>query len=147
MLKHSLVALAAMGAGLIGFSGAEASAFPVQKPAIQTDSTSSLLVDVKQRKGKNRKNWTHYSRSHHGERCRSRRGNCRHYHRGYYYANPWWLLPMVGAGITLNQRNYGGYGSSHVEWCLNRYRSYNVRNNTWVSYSGEVRQCASPYRR
>jgi hypothetical protein len=33
-----------------------------------------------------------------------------------------------------------------VAWCLNRYRSYNPRTNTWVSYSGRVRQCHSPYR-
>jgi len=40
---------------------------------------------------------------------------------------------------------YGGWGRRHVEWCFNHYRSYNPRNNTWVSYSGEVRQCISPY--
>ena len=54
---------------------------------------------------------------------------------------------MVGAGIALSNRDcyYDGYGSRHVEWCLNRYRSYNVRTNTWVSYSGRVHQCVSPY--
>jgi hypothetical protein len=28
---------------------------------------------------------------------------------------------------------------------LDRYRSYNPRTNTWVSYSGNVNQCNSPY--
>jgi hypothetical protein len=32
-----------------------------------------------------------------------------------------------------------------VRWCEDRYRSYNVRTNTWVAYSGAVRQCISPY--
>jgi hypothetical protein len=36
-------------------------------------------------------------------------------------------------------------GSDHVEWCRDRYRSYNVRTNTWVSYSGRVRECVSPF--
>ena len=39
-----------------------------------------------------------------------------------------------------------GYGSRHVQWCLDRYRSYNPRSNTWVfSDSGRVNQCISPY--
>jgi len=37
------------------------------------------------------------------------------------------------------------YGRRHVEWCMDRYRSYNPRTNTWVSYSGDIRQCVSPY--
>lgn len=149
MLKYSLIALAAVGAGLIGFSASEASAFPVKSPAIQTESTSSLLVEVKKHKNRSSKNWTYWSPKHHGRRCRTRSGNCRHYHRGYYYANPWWLLPMVGVGITLGNSGgyYDAYGSNHVEWCRNRYRSYNARTNTWLSYSGQVRQCVSPYRR
>jgi hypothetical protein len=39
----------------------------------------------------------------------------------------------------------GGWNDSHIQWCLNRYRSYNPRNNTWVSYSGEVHECISPF--
>ena len=27
-----------------------------------------------------------------------------------------------------------GYGSKHVNWCLNRYRSYNPRTNTYTGY-------------
>ena len=39
----------------------------------------------------------------------------------------------------------GGLNSRHVRYCLNKYQSYNLRNNTWVSYSGRVKQCYSPY--
>jgi hypothetical protein len=42
-------------------------------------------------------------------------------------------------------RDYNRYGNAHVQWCLDRYRSYNVRRNTWISYSGDVRRCRSPY--
>jgi preprotein translocase subunit Sec61beta len=141
MFKHSLIALAAMGAGLIGFSATEASAVTLspQKPVVAAAADNSLLVEVK--KHRNR----YWDRRKHGNRHHRRSNRYRHYYGGYYYENPWWLLPMLGAGIVLNQRNYGSYGSNHVEWCLNRYRSYNVRTNTWRSYSGHVRQCVSPY--
>lgn len=140
MLKHSLIALAALGAGLIGFSASEASAFTVQKPAVQTEQASSpYLLEA------NHKKWR---KNRHGNRWRYRTNRYRHYHGGYWYDNPWWVLPYVGAGIALSNRYYDddyGYGSRHVRWCLDRYRSYNPRSNTWVSYSGRVRQCISPY--
>lgn len=34
---------------------------------------------------------------------------------------------------------------AHIDWCLNRYRSYDVRSDTYVSYSGRVRPCLSPF--
>ncbi len=73
--------------------------------------------------------------------------NCRYRYGNYWYQNPWWL---VGAGVALGAGvagayDGGGYGSRHVAWCLDRYRSYNPRYNTWVSYGGAVRQCISPY--
>jgi len=33
----------------------------------------------------------------------------------------------------------------HVNWCYRHYKSYDEYDNTWVSYSGNVRQCRSPY--
>lgn len=140
MLKHSLIALAAMGAGLIGFSATEASAVTLtpQKPAAAVADTS-LLLEVRNHRDRR------WDRRRHGNRYHRRSNRYRHYYGGYWYENPWWILPMIGAGIALNHRNYDGYGNRHVEWCMNRYRSYNVRTNTWVSYSGHVRQCRSPY--
>lgn len=162
MFKHSLIALAALGAGLIGFSASEASAFTAsQSTPAMVAAGNPLLVEVRdhnrngmRRKGDWNNNNNHqnyrYDRRRHGDRCNSWNNRCRHYHNGYYYANPWWVLPLVGAGIALSNRgDYydGGYGNGHVEWCMNRYRSYNVRTNTWVSYSGRVNQCISPYSR
>ncbi len=34
---------------------------------------------------------------------------------------------------------------SHLEWCANRYRSYDPTRNTYRSYSGGSRECVSPY--
>jgi hypothetical protein len=95
-------------------------------------------------------NW---ERRRHGDRCRHRNDRCRHYHRGYHYETPWWTLPLIIGGGFGSDRyddfddydDYAGYGDSHVQWCLDRYRSYDPRTNTWVSYSGRVRQCISPY--
>jgi len=140
MLKHSFIALAAMGAGLIGFSATEASAVTLmpQKPAAAV-ADNSLLLEVRNHRDRR------WDRRRHGTRYHRRSNRYRHYYGGYWYENPWWILPMIGAGIALNHRNYDGYGSRHVRWCMDRYRSYNVRTNTWVSYSGDVRQCNSPY--
>ena len=149
MLKHTFIALAAMGAGLAGLSGGT-SAFPVQStPAIENGS-SMLLTDVRSRYDRNRP--VQYDRNRNGMRCGSWSNGCRYQHGGYYYENPWWIVPVVGAGIAIGAagaygggyNDGGGYGSRHVEWCLNRYRSYNPRTNTWVSYNGRVYQCISP---
>ena len=98
-----------------------------------------------------------WDRERHGSRCEYRRGECRHFYRGFYYETPWWTLPFA-VGDSIGSRRYyegdddyfdedddDGWSNSHVEWCLNRYRSYNPRNNTWVSYSGRVRECISPF--
>ncbi|HUR44393.1 MAG TPA: BA14K family protein [Candidatus Saccharimonadales bacterium] len=37
------------------------------------------------------------------------------------------------------------FDTEHVEWCSKRYRSYNPRDNSWVSYGGKVRECDSPF--
>ena len=146
MLKHTIIALAAMGAGLAGFGATGASAMPVSpSPAIEAGS-SSLLTEARTKYNRNRV----YNRHYHGRRCGNWSSTCRYRHGGYYYENPWWILPMVGAGIAIGAANSGygygyGYGSRHVEWCLDRYRSYNPRTNTWVAYSGRVHQCISPY--
>ncbi len=149
MFKHSLIALAALGAGIVGFSATGASAFsPQQQPVAQASAASDLMVDVNHRDGRRSKHWTHWDRRYHGNRCRSWSNSCRHYHNGWYYANPWWALPFVGAGIAIGAGagGYGdGYSSRHVRWCRDHYRSYRPRNNTWVSNSGRVRECISPY--
>lgn len=35
--------------------------------------------------------------------------------------------------------------AAHLEWCANRYRSYRPQENSYRSYSGEIRPCISPY--
>jgi hypothetical protein len=148
MFKQGFLSLALIGAGVLGMSAipASAGALPAApQPAVLGGQTADLMVEVKHRRD-HRQLRRHWNRKRDGNRCRTRFGNCRHYYRGYYYSSPWWTLPLIGGSIILGNQNYNrGYGNAHIRWCQDRYRSYNVRTNTWVAYSGAVRQCVSPY--
>jgi hypothetical protein len=155
MFRKSLMSLALIGAGALGLSAIPASA--VALPAVHqnvSDNGSVQLVAKRDRvvRDLGDRNVRRYDRRYDGPRCLRRYGNCTHYYRGYYYSSPWWTLPLIGGTLFLGSRYYdggyysgGGYGSRHVRWCYNHYRSYNARTNTWISYSGNVRQCRSPY--
>lgn len=43
--------------------------------------------------------------------------------------------PVYGARVS----------QSHVNWCANRYRSYDYRSNTFQPYNGPRQTCYSPY--
>lgn len=102
-----------------------------------------------------------YERRMHGDRCRTRSPGCRHYRNGWYYNDRWWLGPAIIGGAIIgsqlgNSNDYDDdydddyiddrrYSRRHVNWCSDRYQSYNPRNNTWLSYSGNYRRCVSPY--
>lgn len=137
----ALAALLGAGAFVVSVSGASAAAIPAVK---QMNGGDDLRVDVRHRCGHNRFCGRWNGRwDGRGNRYRYRRGNHIHFYGGYYYSYPWWLVsaPIIVAG----PRYYGRGSNRHVEWCLDRYRSYNPRTNTWLSYSGQVRQCISPY--
>ncbi len=137
-------ALLAFGA-LTAF-GPPASPAPLMRPADLIAVNPNIIPIAK------------WDRERHGSRCEYRRGECRHFYRGFYYETPWWTLPFAVDDTIGSHRYYdgdydyyddeddeGGWSNSHIEWCLKRYRSYNPRNNTWVSYSGRVRECISPF--
>ena len=167
MNTYRTLALCAMlGLGTLALA-ADASAAPLQPfsplAASGANALNTGIVQVKHRNSQ----WNNQSGSvmmwdqkRHGNRCKFRNDDCNHFYRGHYYQTPWWTLPVIIGGGLAAQDYYGdngydnsygddayydGGGSSHVEWCLNRYRSYNPRTNTWVSYSGQVRQCTGPY--
>lgn len=175
MLRRSLFGLAAMGLALFGVPsvGALALSVPVHTPVVE-GAPSKLLADARSGGsgykggssgyrggyGKPRNYYRYgggyprYNRYRHGYRCNSWSNNCRHYYGGYWYQNPWWTYPAIGIGIGIGAGAYyddyyapppRAYGNRHVRWCLDRYRSYNPRTNTWVAYSGRVNQCISPY--
>ena len=144
----ALAALLGIGAFTVPVSSASAAAIPAVKQIAAADATngnSALLLDVAYRCWNGRPCWNGrgcWNGRYCGNRYRHRRNNFVFFYGGYYYDNPWWLGPVVVARPVY----YRGWGRRHVAWCLDHYRSYNPRNNTWVSYSGEVHQCMSPYR-
>jgi hypothetical protein len=155
MKNFSLVILgAALGFGTLALTGGGASAAALQpfQPLAASQQNDGIIQVAERRDRGDRRMRTSWDRHRDGRRCSSRFGNCRHFHRGYYYETPWWTLPLIVGGSIAAQNAYDdddydddGYGSAHVEWCLDRYRSYNPRTNTWVSYSGDVNECNSPY--
>jgi hypothetical protein len=52
------------------------------------------------------------------------------------YADPYYDYGYYG---------YRDSGSGHVEYCLDRYRSYDPRTNTFMGYDGLLHECISPY--
>lgn len=98
---------------------------------------------------------TAWERNQRGRRCLHRTGECRFLHRGFFYEKPWWNRPQISGGTRANRYHNDNFvfdddnkvrlGPSHLNWCQNRYRSYNPRTNTWRSYRGSVRQCFSPF--
>ena len=93
-----------------------------------------------------RYNWRHY-----GHRYAYRYPGYNYFNGGFWYASPWWSLGYANDYNDYYDDSYdagydGGYGGgSHVEWCLNRYRSYNPRTNTFMGYDGRRHYCRSPY--
>jgi BA14K-like protein len=80
-------------------------------------------------------------------------GHHGHWNGNYGYNN--WPAYGIGLGFGFPYYNdnyysdnyysdnyYGGGG--HVQWCLNRYRSYSPRTDTFMGYDGHRYLCRSP---
>jgi hypothetical protein len=156
--KFSTIALGTMlGFSAVAFSGASASAaamLPLSQVVNgQANAASDGVVQVNHKK-KWKKKWSNGNWNNDNWHRRKHR----HRHNDGIYLS----LPLIIGGAYAANRYYGddyygddyvdyddydggGLSSRHVRYCLNRYQSYNPRNNTWVSYSGRVRQCRSPY--
>lgn len=100
-----------------------------------------------------------YSTRRHGPRYRVVRPGYRHYYGGYYYRQPYWspayvyqrpvyrTRPSVSFGITVGSPRVVRRGrSAHVAWCQDRYRTYDVRTDSFIARVGHPRvRCRSPY--
>lgn len=84
-----------------------------------------------------------YQRNRHGRRYNRQRRGYNHFHNGFWYSAPFWTY-----GYYDDAPSYS-YGVSdwelHVEWCHNRYRSYNERRDVYKGYDGLWHRCISPY--
>ena len=97
--KFRLLALGAMlGFGAVTFTGtgASAGALPLSPSASgQVNTLGDGVIQVAQRENRMRSNW---EERRDGRRCSRRVGECRHFHDGFYYATPWWTLPLIVGG-------------------------------------------------
>ena len=95
--------------------------------------------------------YSSYDRNRHGWRYKhSKHGHRHHHYDDDYYYLPWWIGPSIGFGLSADGYGYGYdygqvYGGGHVEWCLNRYRSYDPTSDTYLGYDGYRHRCNSPY--
>lgn len=146
MLYKSLtLTTAAVAAGLLSFSIAEAAtmaSIPTPLPMVQTSDTAAVDLVAWHR-------W-HDGGGWHGH------GD---WHGDGWHGNGYWG-PGVALGLGLGlaapyayggDYGYGGggygggyayAGGSHVQWCLNRYRTYDPRSNTFVGNDGYRHVCA-----
>ena len=155
MNKYSTIVLGAMlGLGTLAFTGTGASAaamLPLSPIASgETNAANEGIVQVNHKKKWQNKNFNN--------KCFYKNGDCHNKHRNKNrrdrFDRSYLFLPLVIGGGYGGYNYYddgyddydgGGLSSRHVRYCLNKYKSYRPRNNTWVSYSGKVKKCYSPY--
>ena len=153
--KYStLVVGAVLGLGTLAFTGAGASAAAMLPlSSVVSGDTAGVSGGIVQVDKKHKSRHNRRFRDH----CNYEYGGCGNFYPRYRYHAP--FIMGGGFGGYNYYNNYyddyyyydyddydsGGWSSRHVRYCLNKYRSYNRRNNTWVAYSGRVHQCRSPY--
>ncbi len=172
----SALCVTALGASvaLVGAAPSFAAPMSLARSSVATPMTSqSDVVQIREgdRWKKNKSGKRYYKRqgnnSYYKRHNNNWQGSNRHYgHRhgwhngyqgyrykrnGYRYYNGYWFPAaafIAGAVIGGAIANDGGrrVGSSHVQWCYDRYRSYRASDNTFQPYNGPRQQCYSPYR-
>ncbi len=110
-------------------------------PAVADVQGDVVEIDHRHRRYQRHRHHRYEHRRHHRPHARYRRHND--------------FGPIVGGlvagaiigGLIANQprHHYSGHRSAHVDWCLRRFRSYDVRSNTFQPYHGPRRACRSPY--
>jgi hypothetical protein len=136
-MKHKPLALAAaaMMAGFLSFDGAGAA---------NVMSSGGAMPGIAKPQDANiqQASHRHWRRHHHGGSGISLGfgfgfpGFYRPYYEPYYY-QPYYAQSYYYAPA---------YGSGHVRYCLNRYRTYDPRSDTFIGYDGYRHRCRSPYR-
>lgn len=140
-----LSTLAAIGISL-GSLTTQSTAMSTMEVVGPTASTSDV-VDVAQGDRFVRRNGYMYFNGHRGYRG---------YHQGYRRSNGYWFPPeaflgvMILNGIMQNQRpvyrqHRMSYDDAHIQWCQSRYRTYDIRSDSYQPNYGGRKLCNSPY--
>ena len=155
MLKIGVSALAAgvVAGVMLLLAPAPASAVTVPGSASAAPADAAMVEKVGSHRGyrsrsyrsRGRERSRSYDRRRHGSRYSYRRPGFTYHYGGYYYAHPWWLGPSIGFGVTVPVTPVYPVMSAHVQWCLNRFQTYDVRTDTYVPRIGVRVRCISPY--
>ncbi|TNM65916.1 BA14K family protein [Aliirhizobium smilacinae] len=142
------IATALTAAAVLATSFIPASAMPLTPSAPMAVQTSSVQATEVQYRRDDR------DRRYYRERRDNRRGyynghrGYREHRRGYRQHNGYWFPlaafatgAIIGGAINSQPR---ASGSSHVQWCASRYRTYRASDNTYVASAGVRRSCVSP---
>lgn len=126
---------AVMVFSVAGIPTAPAISAPLYQTPVAAPANGKLIQEVKHR----RRGRYHHRRY----RPRHRRGNDAGAFIGGLAAG------AILGGLLSSQRSRAApayRGDPHVQWCSQRYRSYDVRTDTFQPYNGPRRYCNSPYR-
>ncbi|MGE3832714.1 MAG: BA14K family protein [Parvibaculaceae bacterium] len=142
MRKTALSLAAAVALGTLGLTAA-AEAMPVGSGAPVVEKQANANIETVA----HRRYWRHGGRHH----WRHHGGD------GWGYGGA--FLGGVLLGSALDNRYYDDdddyyyaprryrhrVSDDHVDYCLDRYRSYDVRSDTFMGYDGYRHRCNSPY--
>ncbi|WP_265519805.1 BA14K family protein [Nitratireductor luteus] len=136
MKKHvATLCAAAMAFSLAAMQTAPSISAPLYPAPSATPSNGKMLQEV------THESWRHDRDYHRYKKHRHRRGNAGAFLGGLAAG------AILGGLLSQSSRAAPVYrGDPHVQWCLQRYRSYDVRTDTFQPYSGPRRYCNSPYR-
>jgi len=126
MKKHvSLLCAAALAAQVFAISAVPSVAAPVRAaPVVSTDNGAALTEVQYRRRG--------------GPGFRRGGGGAAGAVVGGLIAGA-----IIGGALANAPRAYAD--NPHTRWCLNRYRSYDPRTDTFQPYNGPRQYCISPY--
>lgn len=169
MTQFSSSLRAALALSLAIGTAAPVMAAPAFVPA--TPTASSDVIQVQNNRRERRAERREDRRENRAERRQDRRedrrearferrGNAAYYNGrrgyrdrrdGYRQYNGFWFPPaafIAGAiiGSVVVQPAARSGGSSHVQWCYDRWRSYRQSDNTYQPFNGGRAYCVSPYR-
>ena len=137
----SLIPCCAAVLALVALS-APVHAAPLQSPPIATES-HGVVQNVGHRRGFYVVGRHYYYNGYRGIVV-ARPGY--RYYRGYWFPPAAFAAGVIAGSAAARPVPVPRHLSdAHVAWCLDRYRSYRVYDNTYKPYVGPREQCWSPY--
>jgi hypothetical protein len=119
-------------------------AFPIVSMVNTEKADSANVVQVRARRTLKRHHIRRLNRRHHlrpVNRHRYRHGWNRRYNRTGAVAGGLAAGAIVGSALRSGANTHSG--TTHTQWCYNRYRSYRATDNTFQPNSGPRQQCIS----